>query len=127
MDKADGLVYAHLLGNHIQQQILTWDDVNAWRPGQGLLWIHLDAANETALDWLEQKSGLNQLEKEALLESGTRPRIAATDRGAIVILRGVNCNPGADPEDMVAVRMFISNERIITMRRSPRHGHSGCP
>ena len=118
MDKADGLVYAHLLGHQTQQQILTWSDVDDWRPGEGLLWIHLDAVNETALDWLEKKSGLNQLEKEALLESGTRPRIATTDRGAIVILRGVNCNPGADPEDMVAVRMFISNERIITMRRN---------
>lgn len=114
----DGLVYAHLLGSEEQQKIFTWADVDAWQPGEGLLWIHLDAVNETALNWLEQKSGLDPLVKEALVELGTRPRSVATDKGALVILRGVNCNPGADPEDMVAVRMFISDHRIITMRRN---------
>lgn len=114
----EGLVYAHLLNGENPEKTLTWDDVDGWRPEQGLLWIHLDAGNDKALNWLEEKSGLKQLEKEALLELGTRPRSALTDSGMLVILRGVNCNPGADPEDMVAVRMFIDDRRIITMRRS---------
>jgi hypothetical protein len=49
-DKTPGLVYAHYVGGdrpHIQ---LKWQDVNAWQPAQGVLWVHLDAASETALN-----------------------------------------------------------------------------
>jgi zinc transporter len=117
-EKSEGLVYAHLLGSGPQEEMLTWADVDRWRPGQGLLWIHLDAVNTTALDWLKNKSGLSPLIQEALLELGTRPRSVVTEAGVLMILRGVNCNPNADPEDMVAIRMFISDHRIITMRRN---------
>ena len=33
------------------------------------------------------------------------------------VLRGVNLNPGADPEDMVALRMWITRERVVSTRR----------
>jgi hypothetical protein len=32
-------------------------------------------------------------------------------------MRGINMNPGAVPDDMVAVRMFIDQDRIISSRR----------
>ena len=32
-------------------------------------------------------------------------------------MRGVNLNPGADPEDMVAVRLWAESGRVITIRR----------
>jgi zinc transporter len=32
----------------------------------------------------------------------------------LVILRGVNLNPGADPEDMVSIRSWITENRVIT-------------
>jgi len=37
---------------------------------------------------------------EALLAEETRPRIVPSAEGLLLILRGVNCNPGAEPEDM---------------------------
>lgn len=117
-DASKGLVYAHrITGDHPKTQ-LTWDDVNTWKPDQGVLWVHLDADNETALDWIKQQNDLSPLIQEALLEVGTRPRNAVSETGVLVIFRGVNCNPGADPEDMVAIRMFITDKRIITMRRN---------
>ena len=117
-DASSDLVYAHYIGKNKSQGQLTWLDVKAWQPDRGVLWIHLDAANETVLTWLEQKSGLSPLIQEALLESGTRPRSMSTESGLLAIFRGVNCNPGADPEDMVAIRMFLTERRIITMRRN---------
>lgn len=112
-----GLVYTHLFSGKKSKTELTWDDVEHWRPEQGLLWIHLDANDETALDWLEKRSGLNPLIQEALKEQGTRPRSVVSETGVMVIFRGVNCNPGADPEDMVAIRFFVAGQRVITMRR----------
>ncbi len=35
----------------------------------------------------------------------------------LIALRGVNLNPGADPEDMVSVRIWIDETRILTTRR----------
>ena len=115
---SDGLVYGHRLGSGKLEDSLTWADVEVWRPEQGLLWIHLDASHETVRQWLTEKSGLNALVQEALMEVGTRPRSVVSESGVLAILRGVNCNPGADPEDMVAIRMFVTEHRIITMRRN---------
>lgn len=112
-----GLVYATLITDKQSKASLTWADVDAWQTQDGVLWIHLDAADDKVLNWLAQHSELSPLIHEALLEQGTRPRFVIAESGVLVILRGVNCNPGADPEDMVAIRMFISEQRIITMRR----------
>jgi hypothetical protein len=40
---SDGLVHGYRLGTGKLEDALTWADVEAWRPEQGLLWIHLDA------------------------------------------------------------------------------------
>ena len=113
----NGLVYGYRLGSGQLGNALTWADVDAWRPENGLLWIHLDADHKAVLKWLTEKSGLSPLVTEALLEVGTRPRSVVNESGVLAIFRGVNCNPGADPEDMVAMRMFVTEKRIITMRR----------
>jgi zinc transporter len=36
--------------------------------------------------------------------------------GMLLILRGVNLNPGMDPEDMISIRFWIDANRIITLR-----------
>ncbi len=111
----DGLVFSHILsaGEH---HPMTWEKVRKWTPGQGLLWVHLDYANEVSRHWLMEESGVDAVACEALLAEETRPRIVANANSLLLILRGVNCNPGADPEDMVAVRMWFEEKRIITMR-----------
>ena len=117
-DLSEGLVYAHRISRDNHRTLASWADVDAWHSKQGVLWVHLDAENDTALSWLNQHSGLNPLIREALLEQGTRPRSVVYESGVLVILRGVNYSPDADPEDMAAIRMFFSDQRIITLRRS---------
>jgi zinc transporter len=93
-----------------------WPEIDSWDPAQGMLWVHLDSKIPDAQTWLQHKSGLSELTVESLLDLETRPRISATDEGLLLILRGVNCNPGEEPEDMVAIRMFFDQHRIITVR-----------
>jgi zinc transporter len=76
----------------------------------------LDSTIKEAQSWLKEKSGLSALTCDSLLDRETRPRNTQTDDGLLVILRGVNCNPGAEPDDMVAIRMLFANQRIISMR-----------
>jgi zinc transporter len=51
-----------------------------------------------------------------LLAEETRPRAFSTAHGLLVILRGVNLNPGANPEDMVSLRMYVDEQRVISVR-----------
>lgn len=80
-------------------------------------WLHLDVNNPRATDWLSKESGLKNYAIDALLAAETRPRTAQFEDGLLVVLRGVNLNPGADPEDMVSIRLWIDGRRVISSRR----------
>lgn len=88
-----------------------------WTKDQGVLWVHIDVNDDASRLWLTDVSGLDQAIVEALLADGTRPRSYSTEDGLLVVLRGVNTNPGEDPEDMVSVRLWIEHDRIISTRR----------
>ena len=82
-----------------------------------LAWVHLDAGHETTQDWLTQELDyLDPFIISALTAGETRPRMTQVDDGAIIILRGVNLNVGADIEDMVSIRLFIDQHRIISLQ-----------
>jgi len=120
MDTNNGLISAFILTGDGSGQRLTWDDIRNWRAEQGHLWVHLDYSNDGAKQWMLTESGLSSLSCDILMEQDTRPRYIGTKNGFILILRGVNCNPGADPEDMVALRMSVEQNRVITMRQQRR-------
>lgn len=54
---------------------------------------------------------------EALLSEETRPRSTVIGKGILLALRGVNLNPGADYEDMVFLRIWAEEDRIITSKK----------
>lgn len=91
--------------------------IPAQTSGPGALWVHLDVNDEASQAWLQNESGLEPVIVDALLADETRPRSFSTDHGLLVVLRGVNTNPGADPEDMVSIRVWIEKNRIISTRR----------
>lgn len=85
---------------------------------EGLCWVHIDVNNPKTATWLKKEvKYLDQIILDALLADETRPRVTEYGNGALIILRGVNLNDNAKPEDMVAVRMWIDSDRIITMQR----------
>lgn len=92
-------------------------NVLEWSPEQGMLWVHLDISAPYASRWLTKEARLPPIAVETLLAEETRPRSIVSDEGLLAILRGVNMNPGADPEDMVSIRVWIDEHRIISTRR----------
>ena len=92
-------------------------EVAAWRPEDGLLWVDLDLHNRPARKWLLEDGSIGDNVTSILLAEETRPRSLAVNDGLVVIMRGINMNPGAVPDDMVAVRMWLEKGRIITSRR----------
>ncbi len=116
MKENDGLVFGYVLDGNGGGKGIDWKKLGQWSPEQGTLWVHFDYASERVKKWLAKESHLSPIIGEALLEEETRPRIVSSKEGLLLILRGVNCNPGADPEDMVSIRMWYDEHRIITMR-----------
>lgn len=88
-----------------------------WSGKEGVLWVHIDVADVASADWLAEQSDLPAAAVEALLAGETRPRSTVVENGLLIVLRGVNTNPGADAEDMVSVRLWLDANRIITSRR----------
>lgn len=112
-----GLVWAFLLDRKGSGVRVGWEAIATWRPEQGLLWAHFDISEPGPDLWLEERSGLEPPIAAALLAEDTRPRSAPSRNGLLVILRGVNPNPGAEPDDMVSIRVWLERDRIFTTRR----------
>ncbi len=111
-----GLVVSYLLDGQGGGRKLGWEEINQWQPADGLLWVHLNRDSEDSREWLEKRSGLDPLVIEAMMAESTRPRCAQVNGGVMLFLRGVNLNPGADPEDMVSVRLWLEHNRIVSIR-----------
>ncbi len=116
MDSNDGLIFAYIIDGDGGGSAVDWQGISDWRPEKGLLWIHLDYSNEQVKQWLQTESKLSALSCDILMEQETRPRFITIQEGFLLILRGVNFNPGSDPDDMVALRMSFEENRVITIR-----------
>ncbi|SHJ61419.1 zinc transporter [Malonomonas rubra DSM 5091] len=110
------LISGFLLNGEGGGKEVDWAEIHNWSADQGLLWLHLDLKLEKTQQWLEGESGLDPLALEALQAEDTRPRCLSYPNGLLVILRGVNLNPGADPDDMISLRVWLEPKRIISIR-----------
>lgn len=120
----DGLAFACRMDGQGGGISIGWPEIEAWKPEDGPLWIHLDRASPHTIDWLSQRTDLPDVARKALLADETRPRVFFADEGIVAILRGINLNAGSDPQDMVAVRIWVDRSRVISVRhrrlQSPR-------
>ena len=108
-------VFAYALDGEGHARSMPLADKVEARPspdGRGFVWIHLRRDHPEAQDWLQQ-CGLDRFVIEALTAEETRPRCTVIGTGVLLNLRGVNLNPGAEPDDMVSVRLWIEDGRVI--------------
>jgi zinc transporter len=82
----------------------------------GCAWRHIDYSHSSAADFLSSL-GLPERVVLSLIQPDTRPRTVKSKEGTLVFIRGINLNPGADPEDMVSLRMWIEANRLVTVRQ----------
>ncbi len=113
----DGLIAAYILDGKGGGRKVGWKEIQEWTVAAGVLWVHLDFTAPEAQRWIKEKSRLEDVIGDALLADESRPRITTFDDGVLVALRGVNLNPGADPEDMVSLRIWAEKDRVVTTRR----------
>jgi zinc transporter len=117
MNDTTGLHRAWLLDGSGGGKPLDWAGVESHRAGDDLLWADLNFASPKASTWLRKLEDIPPLALEKLLTSETRPVTIPFQDGLLIILRGVNLNSGANVEDMISVRIWIDQHRIITCRQ----------
>ncbi len=97
---------------------LSWQDIvsgPAERPGVRR-WLHLNRLSPDVRTWLTETSGIDPLIDRSLLQEDTRPRAAKQGNGMLINLRGVNLNEGSQPEDMIAIRMWMTDSVVVSLR-----------
>ncbi len=119
MSEHPELICAYRLDGNGRADAIDWLEATNWSSGDGILWLHLDCANEETETWLREDSGINTFVIDGLMVSETRPRCDGYDDGIIMTLRGVNLNPGSEPEDMVSIRIWMEQHRVISTCRRP--------
>lgn len=99
-------------------EMLKGDAISKCIQADQLAWVHLDATHKDAKAWLEKEiSYLDHIIIDALVADETRPRMLQIGDGVLLVLRGVNLNENADPEDMVSIRLWVDQHRIVSLRR----------
>lgn len=82
-------------------------------------WLHLDRLETEARTWLEGAGGLDPFIVGILFQEDSRPRAVRYGDGVLLNLRGVNLNPGAEPTDMISIRIWATEDLVISTRAHP--------
>ncbi|MEJ6398741.1 zinc transporter ZntB [Yoonia sp. 208BN28-4] len=83
--------------------------------GASLRWMHTDLQMHGLAQWCEDK--LPPLASRTLLAARTRPRVDTHDDGLTITLRGINLNDGAEVEDMVSLRLWVTADLVVSVRK----------
>ncbi|MFC4671721.1 zinc transporter ZntB [Seohaeicola nanhaiensis] len=84
--------------------------------GPGFVWLHFARPGPEEEDWLSS-AGLDGVVRDALDAAETRPRCTVYEDGVLMNMRGVNLSEGAQPEDMVSLRLWVTGDLVISVQR----------
>ncbi|WP_265587550.1 CorA family divalent cation transporter [Sphingomicrobium arenosum] len=119
-DATSPLLFARLLDGQGGARPLDWGEARHAEPAPGeLLWIHLCRTHEDVEPWLETRLAVPEPIAEMLIDDGNRPRATREGDTLIAVLRGINFNPDAEPEDMISMQLWTDGRIFVTLRRDP--------
>lgn len=96
---------------------IRYTDLNDPPSAKAGYWLHFDANHPDSIAAVQAAApDIDESTLLAIFDSEARPRTLVLETGILIILRGINHNEGDEPEDMIAVRMWITNDRIISLR-----------
>ena len=117
----DALIFGRVLDGKGGGREIDWNSAQDWTPdGPGeLLWLHLSRDAQGVYTWLQDCLEIPEPTAELLTSDQTRPRAFAEGNTLVGTLRGINFNPGAQPEDMISMQIWCDGRRLVTLRRHP--------
>ncbi|MEL6619545.1 MAG: zinc transporter ZntB [Pseudomonadota bacterium] len=88
--------------------------LSATPPAGGYQWLHFDLTDPALPNWLA--ASVPQIPAAALSAPETRPRCDQHGDGLMLNFRGVNLNADGPADQMVAVRMWVTAQLVVTVR-----------
>ena len=121
MDDDGRLLFGRVLDGRGGGRLIDWDEARTWEPEHAgeVLWLHLCRTAEGLQEWFEEGLKIPEPTAELLVSDETRPRAFREANTLVATLRGINFNPGAEPEDMVSMQLWSDGVRVVTLRRLP--------
>lgn len=120
--RLDGpLLFGRVLDGKGGGRRIDWPEARQWKPSAAgeVMWVHLCRTREGVREWLEGPLRIPRPSTELLTSDATRPRAFREGETLVATLRGINFNPGAQPEDMVSMQLWSDGARVVTLRRLP--------
>lgn len=118
--KENWLISALVLDGRGGAKKLNPDDLSRWTPAQGFLWVHLNLSRPESIQWLKSAAKLDAWTVQTLTDSDdSRPRTLIHKDALLLVLRTVNLNDKAEPDDMVFLKLWATQNRLITIRLHP--------
>ncbi|MGB3795243.1 MAG: zinc transporter ZntB [Alteraurantiacibacter sp.] len=114
------MLFGRVLDGRGAGRVIRWEEAKGWTPqapGE-VLWMHICRNRPGVEDWLKQLD-IPEPTRELLVSDRTRPRAFRENNTLVATLRGINFNPGAEPEDMLSMQLWCDGNRLITLRRLP--------
>ena len=121
-DAPDGpLLFGRILDGQGGGRPIGWEEARIWQPQapHEVMWVHLCRNKPGVQEWLEEQLGVPEPTAELLVSDATRPRAFREGSTLVATLRGINFNPGAEPEDMISMQLWCDGRRLVTLRRHP--------
>ena len=114
------LIFGRVLDGRGAGRPVEWEEVKHWQPkAEGeVLWVHL-CRNMPGVEQYLRSLGISEPTRELLVSDRTRPRAFREQDTLVATLRGINFNPGAEPEDMLSMQLWCDGTRLVTLRRLP--------
>ncbi len=115
------MLFGRVLDGEGRGRPISWAQAQVWQPGAPgeVLWIHLCRNRPGVSEWLDQGLHVSEPTREWLTSDATRPRALREGGTLVATLRGINFNPGAEPEDMISMQLWCDGTRLVTLRRYP--------
>lgn len=82
-------------------------------------WLHLNYTNVASADWIAHSPLVPASVRDALAGDSTRPRVSRIGEGILLTLRCINGNTEERPDQLVAMRIYIDSQMIISTRQRP--------
>jgi zinc transporter len=113
------LLFGRVLDGKGGAREIGWEEARGWQPTNPdeVLWLHICRTVEGVREWLMAGLDIPEPTAELLTSDATRPRAFREGEALVATLRGINFNPGAEPEDMVSMQLWSDGRRLITLRR----------
>jgi len=115
--ESSALIYAYVLDGPNKGQALDLQQVQHLDVPEHTTWLHFDYSHPDTRNWLRECEWVDNLVAKSLISEETRPRASQIEQGLVVALRGVNLNPESCPEDMVSIRLWVTDKLIISARK----------